>query len=1162
MSVRPPSPWPSGMVATVSFMPRSYLRFPHLHGDTIVFTAEDDVWSAPLAGGRAYRITADDVPVAWPRLSPDGRHVAWTSRREGAPEVFVTDLDGGGARRLSYWGDGLARTVGWTPDGEVLAVSAVGQASPRRSWAYAIPAVGGTPRRLDHGPVSDLALAPGGGAAVLLTTTISREPAWWKRYRGGAAGKLWIDRAGSGEFERLAAEVDGNLASPMLVGARVAFLSDHEGWGNLYSMALDGGVDGRGDLRRHTDHGGVGAPAFYARHAATDGSRVVFESAGELWIVESLDAERLDTEPRRLDVRLGGPRTAREPFRVFGSEGISSAVPDRTGRTSVAVVRGTVHRLTHRDGPARTLLAEPGVRVRLARPLGEDRAVWVDDVEGEDAVCVAPLDGRADGAAPPRRYGAGELGRVLELVVSPDGSAVALITHDGRLLVLNLAEPDAGVLREIVRGADGLASDVSWSPDSAWLAYVETDGSGLGSVMMARPSDDMLVPVTEGRFAEADPVFTSDGKYLAFLSLRSFDPIYDQHSFDLTFPSGWRPFMVALAARTPSPFGASPDGRPVSAADEGPEDPPAPDPADPSAVPDADGSADSGTKDAGDGKKAGDSKKDDTPPDVVVDIEGLPARIVPIPVAEARYGGMRAAKDCLLWLRFPVSGVLGDGRAGTEDKPERTALERYDLIRRKLDVIADPISAFEVSGDGTRLVVRDGPTLRVLRTDRSGSGAPSDGPNDGGADEYEIDTRRIVVAIDPTAEWRQMFDEAGRLMRDHFWVQDMGGVDWAAEMDRYRPLVDAVGSHDDLVDLLWELQGELGTSHAYVVGRGAGDHTGRPGMLGADLEPDPDGGWRVSRVLPPETSAPAARSPLSGPGVDVRAGDVILEVGGTPVHPELGPAPLLVSLGGELVELTVRSGPGRANAGEVRRIVVRPLNSEGELRYQDWTAGRRAFVAERSGGRLGYLHVPDMMAPGWAQLHRDLSRETAREGLILDVRGNNGGHTSQLVVEKLARKVIGWDVARHRQPTTYPGDAPRGPIVALADEFSGSDGDIVTAAIKRLGIAPVVGVRTWGGVIGIDSRYQLVDGTRVTQPRYAFWFDDVGWDVENHGVDPDVEVVITPQDWAAGRDPQLERAVDMALEALQTRPAATPPDPSTRPSRARPALPPRPTPAS
>jgi tricorn protease len=382
----------------------------------------------------------------------------------------------------------------------------------------------------------------------------------------------------------------------------------------------------------------------------------------------------------------------------------------------------------------------------------------------------------------------------------------------------------------------------------------------------------------------------------------------------------------------------------------------------------------------------------------------------------------------------------------------------------------------------------------------------------------------------------------------------MAGVDWAGELARYRPLVEAVGSHDDLVDLLWEVQGELGTSHAYVGGRWAGDWSGRPGLLGADLERDDEGRWRIARVLPGETSDPRARSPLSGPGVDVRAGDLLLEVGGQAVDPELGPAPLLVGTAERQVELTVQAG---GPDGEIRRVVVSPLSDDEQLRYQDWVAGRRAFVADLAEGRLGYLHVPDMVANGWAQLHRDLGRQIAREGLIVDVRGNRGGHLSQLVLEKLARKIIGWDVVRHGQPESYPRDAPRGPVVVVANEFSGSDGDIVTAAIRRTGIGPVVGTRTWGGVIGIDSRYSLVDGTYVTQPRYAFWFDDVGWGVENYGVDPDVEVVVAPQDWAAGRDPQLERAVQLALAALDERPAASPPDPATRPSRARAPLPAR-----
>lgn len=1143
----------------------SYLRFPHLHGDTLVLVAEDDVWTAAVSGGRAFRLTADAVPVGTPRLSPDGSRVAWTSYREGAAEVFAADADGGAARRLTWWGGAVCR--GWSPDGDVVALTAAGRPTSRDTWAWDVPADGGTPRRRAHGPLSDLALSAA-GPGVLLATTRSLESAWWKRYRGGTAGKLWWDAAGSGEFVRLLAGIDAQLECPMQVGGRLAFLADHEGWGNLYSVDADGG-----DLRRHTDHGAPGAPQFYVRHASTDGARVVYESAGELWILDSLDA---DTAARRLDVRLGGPRTAREPHRITAAQWLARAVPDRTGRSSVVTVRGTVHRLTHRDGPARTLLAEPGVRARLAEPLGDDRAVWVDDAGGEEAVCVAPLDPRADGAGEPTRYPVG--GRVLELAAAPDGQAVAVALHDGRLLLLELPGPPAdepaeptdgtdeiddtddgtdddtgagptagGELRELARGADGEVSDLAWSPDAQWLAYADPVEFGISRIAMVRPADGVPVAVTAPRFVDVSPTFTTDGRYLAFLSRRSFDPIYDEHSFDLTFPASWRPFLVPLAARTPDPFGASPDGRPTSPAEEKPDDLHAPDPADPSA----------------EGAEAVPARRKGAPPAVVVDVEGLADRVVAVPVGEGRYSGMAAAKGCLLWFRSPIEGVLGSGRADDE-KPDKPVLERYDLVRRKLDVIADPVSGYAVSGDGTRLVVRDGETLRVLRSDRSSS----NGPEKGDPDEFDVDTKRVVVTVDPTAEWRQMFDEAGRLMRDHFWVADMAGVGWTAELARYRPLVDAVGSHDDLVDVLWEVHGELGSSHAYVGGGGpVGDRSGRPGLLGADLErAGPDGGgdgWRVTRVLPPETSAPSARSPLAGAGVDVRAGDVLLEVAGRPVDPHWGPAPLLVGTANRLVELTVRSGAarsgsGRPGAGEVRRVVVRPLASEEELRYQDWVAGRRAFVADRSEGRLGYLHVPDMVASGWAQLHRDLGRETAREGLILDVRGNRGGHTSELVIEKLARRVIGWSVPRHHQASTYPEDAPRGPVVALADEHAGSDGDIVTAAIKRLGLGTVVGTRTWGGTIGIDGRYGLVDGTRVTQPRYATWFDDTGWDVENRGVDPDVEVVITPADHAAGRDPQLERAVDLALAALAERPAARPPDPATRPSRRRPDLPPRP----
>ncbi|MGM1063525.1 S41 family peptidase [Saccharothrix sp. Mg75] len=1046
----------------------AYLRFPHLHGDLVTFVAEDDVWLAPLAGGRAWRVTADQVPVSSPRFDPTGTHLAWASRRDGAPEVHLAPVEGGAATRLTHWGDYSTGVRGWTPDGEVVAVTSAGQASGNRKWAHALPTDGGPGRRLPFGWVGDVSFGPAG--QVVVTSVYGHDPAWWKRYRGGAAGKLWVDADGDGGFRRILPELTSSLTSPAWVGDRIAFLSDHEGVGSLYSVLPDGS-----DLRRHTEQ------EFYARLATSDGRRVVWQHAGELWLLDGLDAE-----PRRIDIALGGPRTARRPRPVGSRPDDFDA--DRTGRASVVEVRGTVHWVTHKDGPVRALAEQPGVRARLPRVVG-DAVVWVTDADGEEGLEFSPVGGVEPGNEP-RRLAVGRLGRVLELVASPDGRRLAVATHDGRLLLVDV---ESGEVREVLAGANPHVDDLAFSPDSNWLAWSHPGPRPLQHIRMTNTTDLSVVDVTPLRFSDYSPTFTEDGRYLAFLSVRSFDPVYDAHVFDLSFPTGCRPYLVPLAATTPSPFDPMRLGRPV-----------------------------------GDDPSDKDDKDKDENPITVVDLEGLADRVVPVPVGAAGYAGLTAAKGGLLWLRSSLRGVLGDNLPSGA-RPPRAVLERFDLAKSRAEVLVDGLDAFDVTGDGQRVVVQDGGDLRVVPADRKVD------PDDG--DSVEVDLSRVRVVVDRAAEWRQAYAEAGRLMRDHFWRTDMGGVDWAGVLERYRPLVDRLGSYGDLVDLLWEVQGELGTSHAYVIpAHGA---RGRAvGLLGADLERDESGAWRVTRVIPGETSDPAARSPLAAPGVAVRAGDAVVAVDGRQVDPRTGPAPLLVGTAGKPVELTVRPGGG----GEPRRVVVVPLEDEEPLRYHAWVADRRARVRELSDGRVGYLHVPDMTGAGWAQLHRDLRVELAREAVVLDVRENGGGHTSELVVEKLGRRIIGWSVARgYTTADSYPGDAPRGPVVAIADEFAGSDGDIVNVAIKEMGIGPVVGTRTWGGVIGIDMRYHLVDGTLVTQPRYATWFAGPGWGVENHGVDPDVEVVITPQDRVAGRDPQLDTAVRLALEALETRPAATPP---------------------
>ncbi|WP_406149188.1 S41 family peptidase [Streptomyces sp. NBC_01012] len=1068
----------------------SYLRYPHVQGDLIAFTAEDDVWLAPLDGGRAWRVSADNRPVTQPRISPDGSLVAWTSTRDGAPEVHVAPADGGPARRLTHWGDARTSVRGWTPDGDVLVVSSQGRRSLRHTWALAVPVDGGPARTLPYGPVGSLAHGPG-GRMLLLSASMGREAAAWKRYRGGTAGKLWIAGAddATGEFTRIHPDLDGNLECPMWVGERIAFLSDHEGVGAPYSSLPDGT-----DLRRHS-----GLDGFYARHATTDGTRIAYAGGGELLLLDSLESDA----PRHLDIRLGGQRADLQPYSVSVGSHPYTASPDRTGRGSAVGSRGAVHWVTHREGPARALADEPGVRARLPHTFqanGEQYVVWVTDAEGDDALECAPATGTAPGAVP-RRLAAGRIGRVLDVAPAPDGSRFAVAAHDGRVLIV---ERESGEVHEVDRSEDGDVSGLVFSPDSSWLAWSHPGPEPLSQLRLAHLADLSVTEATPLRFRDFAPAFTADGKHLAFLSERAFDPVYDAHVFDLAFVGSCRPHLLTLAATTPSPFGPQLHGRPAE-------------------------------------REKGGGDADDNPtalPVTRIDLEGLADRIVPLPVEAARYSELRAARDGLLWLRHPVTGVLGTGVATPGARTPGPVLERYDLEKLRCEEVAPDISGFAVSGDHKKLVLQSNGGLRVIPSDSRVSGDS----DDDGDNHVTVDLSRVRRTLDPAAEWRQMYDEAGRIMRDNFWRPDMGGVDWDGVLERYRPVLERVATHDDLMDLLWEVQGELGTSHAYVTPPGGqGDDAAGQGLLGADLSRAGDGTWRIDRILPSETSDPEAWAPLAAPGVAVRTGDVILAVDGHRVDTLTGPAPLLAGAAGKPVELTVSPADG----GAPRHVVVVPIADEEALRYHAWVADRRAYVRERSGGRLGYLHVPDMVGSGWAQIHRDLRTEVAREGLVVDVRENRGGHTSQLVVEKLARRIVGWDLPRGMRPTSYPGDAPRGPVVAVANEYSGSDGDIVNAAIKALGIGPVVGTRTWGGVVGIDNRYQLVDGTRVTQPKYAFWLEGYGWGVENHGVDPDVEVVMTPQDHVAGRDPQLDEAIRIALDSLARTPAKTaPPLPS------------------
>ncbi|MFJ6740710.1 S41 family peptidase [Streptomyces sp. NPDC091279] len=1076
----------------------SYLRLPHLTGDLLCFVAEDDLWLAPLDGpGRAWRLTVDRTKTGHPRFSPDGRHIAYASWRTLVPEINVVPVDGGPGRQLTHWGSPDTQVRGWTPEGCILAVASHGEPFSYFTWAHKVSLDGDPGGRLPWGPVADIQVADldGERRTLLLTGTPPHEPAAWKRYRGGAMGRLWL------HGERLLPDLAGHLHSPMFVGDRIAFLSDHEGIGNLYSCAHDGS-----GLRRHTDH-----DAFYARHAASDGTRVVYQCAGDLWLVDDLAA---GSAPRRLDIRLGGPSPGRRTHQVPAAQHVDGLSVDETGRASAVVVRGSLYWLTHRDGPARTLSDTPGVRVRLPEMLGSvGQVAYVTDADGEDAVEIAHLP-RASGDRPPRRLASGALGRVLEMVADPEGERLAIAAHDGRLLLLDVTEEGDGEVTEVVRSVNGPVRDLAFSPDGCWLTWSHPGiGRSLRQIKMARISlgmrDRLIVDVTNGRFEDENPVFTRDGRYLAFLSWRGFDPVYDVHTGDLSFPLGCRPYLVPLSSATPSPFAHSAEGRPPAGG----------------LVLDDDGA---------DGM-------------VTVEVEGLENRVTPFPVTASKYSALHpVAGGGLVWLRWPISGALGETFANPADTSGRPTLEHFSIAKARRSALVDHLDWFAVSGDGSRLVVSDDDEPRAV---------PATEPGDSDTTVW-IDLRRILHRVDPPAEWRQSYDEAGRIVRAYFWDPGMCGIDWDAVLDQYRPLLERVASPDEFADLLREVLGELGTSHAYVTparrNEGPPHYQRRQGLLGANFVRREEG-WAIARILPGDSSDSKARSPLAGTGI--REGAVLTHVDGRPVDPVTGPYPLLAGAGGTTVELTFT--PAEGEFGPPRRVAVVPLIDERPLRYQDWVAKRRSVVRDLSGGQCGYLHIPDMGGSGWAQFNRDLRMEVSRPALIVDVRGNAGGHISELVVEKLTRTIVGWDLTRNAQPVSYASNAPRGPVVALADEATSSDGDMIAAAFKLLKLGPVVGSRTWGGVVGMTGRHKLGDGTVITVPMNAAWFDTYGWGIENHGVEPDLDALRTPLDWAEGRYAQLDDAVRLALHLLELSPPATPPDYSHTPDNSRPELPPR-----
>lgn len=1157
-------PWAPAAEATGNDQ-RGYYRFPTLHGARIVFASDDDLWSVPAEGGVARRLTAGRGTASRALFSPDGTTLAFAANEEGGPEIYLMPAEGGEPRRLTFLGSQIF-PVAWSRDGrEILCASDWQQPFGGDHHLIAVAVISGRARPLNIGPARALAFQPQGPGVVIARH--GGDPARWKRYRGGTAGTLWLDRRGDGEFRQILKSVKGNLASPMWIGERIYFLSDHEGIGNLYSVR----ADGRGAIVRHSDHAD-----FYARFPSTDGKRIVYHAGADLHLLDPASGP-----PRRLPVSIPSARPQRRRKFVNGGA-LEDFDAHPAGHSILLTVRGRPIAMGLWEGPATEFGTPWRGRHRLARWLNDGkRLLAVSDETGEEQLKIF-TPGEGETLFPASQ----NLGRLIDLEVAPapprdeesrkgrkgkkrlsqrsrrsmhagqeeSEPAPDIIAFTNQRQEVCIADLTQGTVRCVDRSEYDRIAGIAWSPDGRWLAYGIATGRRQKVIRVVEAATGEIHAITSGDFLDFSPCFDPEGRYLHFLSLRSYDPVYDLIQFGLGFPRGVRPCLVTLHAEEGSPFLPAP--RPLGSSKNASSMARNPWEIGPANAPDKTAREKEPKKERRDTKK------------IKIDFDGIAGRVLALPVGEGRYRDIAAAPGRVLLLADSIEGSLGQNWM-PGSAAGRSSIEVYDLRELKSGTLAGGVSAFRMSRDGKTLVYQAGGRLRALLAS-SEPGKLSSDDKPGRASGW-LDLGRVRCSIEPVQEWRQMLAEIWRLQRDQFWVPDMSRVDWKGVYARYLPLVERVSTRGEFSDLVWEMQGELGTSHAYEIG---GDYRLPPayaqGFLGADLAYDERArAWVIARLPAGDSWDAKQASPLSAPGIEIRPGTRIYEVNGLPVGPERSPMECLVHRAGQEVWLTIsapqparrRSSKSKARkkqapgpSPEKRSITLRTLFSEGPLRYRDWVASRRARVHRESGGRVGYVHIPNMGPSGYAEFHRYFLAEIDRPGLIIDLRRNTGGHVSQLLFDKLLRRRVGFDYSRYGGLSPYPSEAPRGPMVALTDELAGSDGDVFSHVWKLHKLGPLIGKRTWGGVIGIWPRQLLVDGTVTTQPEFSSWFQEAGWGVENYGVDPDIEVDFRPQDYAAGTDPQLDRALREALRLVER--AREPlPDLKLRPNLGWPALP-------
>jgi tricorn protease len=1081
------------------------LRFPAVHGSQIVFGYAGDLYTVPANGGVARRLTSHEGYEMFPRFSPDGKQLAFTGQYDGNTEVYLMPAQGGVPRRLTYTAtidrDDVSDRMGpnnivltWRDARTVIYRSRRTEWNPWKGALTLAPVDGGIPETLPLPRGGWCSFSPDG--KQLAYNRVFREFRTWKRYRGGQADDIWVYDFTAKTTERITQDPAQDIF-PMWHGNRLYFASDRDESHRFNLFVYDFATKTTRQLTRFTE--------FDLKFPSLGDRAIVFENGGYLHRFD-LASERTVKVPVQIDedfaVGRGGLRDV--------SKSVTSADIAPDGARAVIGARGDIFTVPAKHGPTRNLTQTAGVHERNATWSPDGKWIaYVSDATGEDEIYVRPQDG----GGTPTQLTQGADTYKYRLAWSPDSKRILWGDKKNRLQLVDVDTKEVTLVDQAVAWE---ITDYTWAPDSRWLAYTRPEPRRFPDIYLYGLDAKQKVRATDGWFRVGEPEFSSDGKYLFFVSDRSFQPSYGGTEFNHIYQDTENLYFVTLAKETKSPFAPKSDEVKIKKEDEQKETK-----KEEKQTPDGTETK-SSTKDAsGAGDKADavkketdkkEEKKEEKKVTVKVDAEGLAQRIVGLPLPASNYGQLTSVGDKLYYVR-------------------KGKLFLYELEKQKETELGD-FGGYQISADQKKMLVSGGgargiidlPTAKIDLKDK-------------------LDLGDLKVQLDRRAEWNQICHECWRQMRDFVYDPHLHGVDWPGIRSRYEPLLAHVQHRADLTYIIGEMIGELNLGHCYV---GGGDYV-KPeriaqGLLGAVLTRHAASGfYQVSEILPGQNWDKRLRSPLTEIGVNVRAGDFIIAVDGkgTERMPDIYAA--LVGKADKQVALRVNREPKAAGA---RDEVVIPTADEQPLYYLKWVLGNIDRVNQATDGKVGYVHIPDMQAPGLNEFAKFYYPQLYKDALIVDVRGNGGGNVSPQIIERLRREPAMWTIARNGAVNLDPAGQVLGPKVLLLDQFSASDGDIVAYRFRQHKLGPIIGMRSWGGVVGIRGSLPLLDGGYLNRPEFSrFDLEGKEWIMEGKGVEPDIVVDNDPAREFAGIDDQLNKAIEAIKDQLARNPVKVPEPP-------------------